>query len=133
MQRSIVPAGILFLAVAVLLAGGHGATAQADGKVDIRGNITRVNKLNEGQKGQGILAVVLIEGKQEPNTGYEKAVVKITQKTKLWKQAGDKKKPAMATELKVGTRVEAVFTGPVAESFPVQATAGEVVILPAKE
>lgn len=36
---------------------------------------------------------------------------------------------ASADELVVGTRVRVWFTGPVAESFPVQATAGTVLIL----
>jgi hypothetical protein len=43
--------------------------------------------------------------------------------------SGETVVPASADELVVGARVRVWFKGPVAESFPVQATAGTVLIL----
>jgi hypothetical protein len=102
-------------------------------QVDIRGKVTKLNPANEVQKAQGIEAVILIEGPKLPTTNHDKAWTKITKKTKLWKQQGANRQPASLMDLKAGAEVSAQFTGPVAESYPVQATAGELTILtPAK-
>jgi len=55
--------------------------------------------------------------------------VKVTDKTKIEKTDGKERKEATFEDLKKGARVEATFTGPVADSYPVQATAKAILIL----
>jgi hypothetical protein len=75
--------------------------------------------------------VLLIEGPQTKDTVYDKASVKLTPQTSIKMLVGKELKDAKLADLKVGSKVEAVFIGPVAESYPVQATAGEIVIIEA--
>ncbi len=101
-------------------ATGHGIDIM---NAAIRGNITDIRQAN------GTIDTVRIEGALEDDTQYDRAVVTITEQTRILKQEGQERVPATAEELKVGQRVEADFTGPVLESYPVQATASEIVIL----
>jgi hypothetical protein len=102
--------------------------AVQDSKSHIHGKITKVTPATDVQKEQGTLATIMIEAKKTPFPAYDKASVRITNKTKLWKQVGDKRQLAAFADLKTGTQVSVQFTGPVLQSYPVQATAGEVVI-----
>ncbi|MFQ3651857.1 MAG: DUF3221 domain-containing protein [Gemmataceae bacterium] len=97
-------------------------------KADIRGNVEMLTVL----KGRGVLGSLRIVGSKEKDTQYDQAVVRVpsTAKIYLWKDG--KKVEAKFADLKKGDTVQAIFTGPVAESYPVQATAGEVLILPTK-
>jgi hypothetical protein len=98
-------------------------------KADIRGAITKVNASDDDVKKKGILGTLLVEGTKERTTNYDKASVKISNKTKILKQDGKERKEAKFEDLKKGCKVQIDFTGPVAESYPVQATAGTVIIL----
>ena len=62
------------------------------------------------------------------DTGGNQAVLRITPQTLLLKEFGGGYEPAAFAELREGQRVAAWVTGPVAESFPVQASADAVVI-----
>jgi hypothetical protein len=93
---------------------------------DIRGVITALTPA--GEPGGG-LGSVRIEGAKQPDTRYDKASVRITSETRVFQQLGDFCRPLTFADLALGDKVEASFTGPVAESYPVQATASEVVIL----
>lgn len=90
--------------------------------VSIRGEIMMA-------KGSGIL----VEGKKEDDTSHDKAMVTIIKKTTILRVEGELLKPATADDLKKGVRVEITFTGPVKESYPVQADARRIVILPNEE
>ena len=119
MKRSFLP--LLMVAVWSLPAIEAGPK---EGKVDIRGFVKDV------RKGDGkILTVILIEGTRDKDTSQDKASVKITRATKLVRAGAKDRRAATVDDLKAGVRVEVIFTGPVAESYPVQATAGEVRIL----
>jgi hypothetical protein len=118
-----------FIPLLTLIAVGALALASAaqDGaKVDIRGKVTKFSVVKPNNA--GILASVMVEGKKE-NSNYDKAAVKITNKTKLEKLVGKERRPATLEDLKEGVQVEAKFTGPVLQSYPVQATAAEVLIV----
>jgi hypothetical protein len=88
----------------------------------IRGNITEL------QQADGVVNTVRIEGELEDDTQYDRAMVTITDETRIFRQEGQERVAATVTDLQ-GQRVEADFTGPVMESYPVQATASEIVIL----
>jgi beta-N-acetylhexosaminidase len=85
-------------------------------KVDIRGEITKLS-LNDNSK----VVNILVEGKIEGDTSYDKASVYVGEKTKIFQAHTNKK--LTINDLKEGSQVEIVFTGPVRESYPVQADA----------
>lgn len=91
---------------------------------DIRGTITEITSA-QGE----VLGAVRIEGTIGEGTEYDKAVVAVTEETEILVRGPDGEEKATFDDLRVGQRVEATFVGPVAESYPVQATAGRIVIL----
>lgn len=76
---------------------------------------------------RGLLGVVLVEA----DRGADKASVAITNGTALLMQRGGETVRATPDDLERGSRVRVWYSGPVAESFPVQAVAGTVLILSA--
>ena len=73
---------------------------------------------------------VLIEENPSDRSGSAQALVGITAETEVFRQQDQQRVPAGPEDLEVGQRVEATFVGPVAESYPVQTTAGSITILP---
>lgn len=88
--------------------------------IGIRGIVKEIS--TSGHQGQ-----LLVEGEIEEDTVYDKASVSITEETLI-----QKKSLSSAFELadiQVGDTVEVIFTGPVAESYPVQGTASIIKII----
>jgi hypothetical protein len=92
---------------------------------DIRGKITSISPADAANAGGS----VLIEGAREKDTNADKAATRITAKTQIFRLQDGRKIARKFRDLKVGQTVEATFAGPVAESYPVQGTAGEIIIL----
>lgn len=118
----------------VMLALGCGKKESGDSsagtsgtKPDIIGEVKKI----ETVKGDGtdVIGRLLIEGSRKGNTAVDRATVTVTNKTRILEQVGNDLKPSKLSSIVVGQPVEARFTGPVAESYPVQAAAGEIVIL----
>jgi hypothetical protein len=118
------------LAVIVLLgacgshtasSGGATAAPSPSGGPDITGIVWRVTP---GPGGTGSLEVVGLQG--GPGS-YDRASVTLTDQTS-WRLVGGSSTPPPLDRLE-GRRVAITFTGPVAESYPVQATAGGVHVL----
>ncbi|MGB7921608.1 MAG: endonuclease/exonuclease/phosphatase family protein [Pyrinomonadaceae bacterium] len=110
------------------------AAAQAEDEADIRGSITNVRRAHDDDdKGDSrsakLLGTVMIEGVKEADTNFDKASVRVTNETRIFDRRGKERKQASFDDLKPGRKVAARFTGPVMESYPVQATASEIVIL----
>lgn len=118
-----------FVIVGVVCVFGAIGNKGGDGNVDIRGTIAKVAPADAEGKKRGLVAVLLIEGPKTKDTQHDKASVKVTDKTVLKKKVGKQLLDATPDELIRGVTVEAVFTGPVLESYPVQATASKIVIL----
>jgi Domain of unknown function (DUF4440)/Domain of unknown function (DUF3471) len=95
-------------------------------RADIRGVVTHISR-SAGQT--KILGRILIEGTKESDTRVDKASVTVTTETTFFVERDGERKPATFADLKEGQRVEASFIGPVMESYPVQAAAGEITIL----
>jgi hypothetical protein len=95
---------------------------------DIRGKITNVSPANSPNPGAN-LGSVRVEGVKTRDTNVDKAVMRVMDRTRLFKMEDGKKVEAKFEDLKVGQTVEGTFSGPVAESYPVQGTAAELVIL----
>jgi hypothetical protein len=114
-------AGLIVLAVS--------APALAEEKVSIRGTPASVSPADEEGKKAGVLGTILMEGRKDKDTEYDKAMVKVTRATKIYRRVGKDLKEASFDDLKPSVKMEVHFQGPVSESFPVQATAGKIVIL----
>jgi hypothetical protein len=130
---SIAMKTLLVLVVVAILGGDKDdpEPAKAPPKADIRGKVTTVAAL----KAKGLVGRIRVEGKKEKDTGYDDAMVTIPSTAKIYLWEAGKKKDAKFSDIKRGTRVQCVFTGPVTRSIPPQARASEVLILeqPKKE
>jgi apolipoprotein N-acyltransferase len=114
------------LAIAFLFIMGCGLSNTAYGKkADIRGNITNITKTTE----QNIIGSILVEGNIEKDTKFDKASITITRQTRIFEYKDSKLVKAHFASLQIGQKVQALFTGQVLESYPVQVKAIEVVIL----
>jgi Protein of unknown function (DUF3221) len=99
--------------------------ASAAFATDVRGKITSISVSATNPA----LGTVLIEGKVEKDTNVDKASARVTAETSIFRMEDGKKMAGKFSDLKVGQTVEASFTGPVSESYPVQGPASEIVIL----
>lgn len=103
--------------------------ANNNSTVDIRGIVTSITVADQGGRRVGTLGFIRVEGKLEPDTQFDKAVIRITTDCKIQRACGNLHKADNFSSLKEGSKVEAAFIGPVAESYPVQAKAQSVIIL----
>jgi hypothetical protein len=108
------------------------AVADEKEKVSIRGTPASVSPADDEAKKSGVFGTLLMEGRKDKDTEYDKAMVKVTQGTKIFQQVGRELKPASFDDLKPGVKMEIHFQGPVNPSFPVMATAGKIVIIPGR-
>jgi hypothetical protein len=91
----------------------------------IRGVIT-----NKSEGSGSVLGTILIEGAIEDDTTYDKASVRVEDDTEIFQEEADGTlTEATFAQLSEGLQVEAWFTGPVADSYPVQAKGARIVIL----
>ena len=74
-------------------------------------------------------ATVLIEEDPLEDSGSEKASAEITPETEISRRQGRNRGPAAPEDLEAAQLVEATFSGPGAEAYPGQATAGSIAIL----
>jgi hypothetical protein len=93
---------------------------------DIRGAIAEVEVFDKGTA-EGALARILIEGPGTDDTLYDVAWVEIMAATAI-SFDGETFAPPTLADLAPGRQVQVIFTGPVRESYPVQAVAGQVLI-----
>lgn len=101
---------IIIIILLILILGGCKGKSQDN--IDIVGEITNITYVNNSLVG------ILVEGKKEENTNFDKAYIKIDKNTKIkYKVNNETIKPK---DLKKGMKVEVIFEGPVAESYPVQ-------------
>jgi hypothetical protein len=108
-----------------------GQQSPSEKRVHVRGIITKISEASAENKDKNILGVVLIEGPEESGTEFDKAFVTMTSKTHLVREGVQTFAVEFAKfdSFKMGQKVQVQFTGPVRESYPVQATASEIVIL----
>lgn len=129
-MKSVKLVGLVLLIILALLAlGCRSPKSTKNMGVDIRGNIVSIHRADAQSRGKGIIGSLLIEGTIEKDTKFDKASVIIKDKTRIFEQKGRSRRSVTFDYLKVGQKVQARFTGPVLESYPVQATATEIVIL----
>jgi len=96
--------------------------------LDLRGTVVSVAVSDAA--GQDVVGSLLVEGPKDGRALYDAASVTITKETKFFAQVdGSVAEVHPDIEDLKGRQIEAGFTGPVAESYPVQATAGWITIL----
>jgi hypothetical protein len=113
---------VLILAAAVLSACGTQNVQEPqdkDGKIAVRGEIT-----TRSENPDGTLSL-LVEGETQEDTEYDKARVTVDGETAVLKNGIQ----ADTDQLQEGVLIEVETTGPVAESYPVQARASLIRIL----
>jgi hypothetical protein len=88
---------------------------------DIIGTVTRASE-------SGGTRVLLVEQVPERSAGYPIASVYVRADSRVLRQQDGRTARARRDELGVGTPVRVWFSGPVRESYPVQADAGVVLI-----
>lgn len=99
---------------------GLSASVPADA-ASIIGDITQVERSGNGLR-------IMVEQIPTRSAGHPIAWIAVNRRTAVVTRAGGSVSRGSSAELTVGMRVQAWFTGPVAESYPVQATAGTVLI-----
>lgn len=104
--------------------GDQEPASTVDG-ADIRGEISSFESV---ESDNGVVAQILVEGQIDDDTSYDRALVSITSRTVIVQPGVATFAPITFRDLTPGRRVQVLFTGPVAESYPVQATALQVVI-----
>ena len=106
-------------------------------RVDIRGLVTEIQK-TDAQSSRKLafgraIDSILVEGAIEDDTTFDKARIRVTDKTRIFQQERGERQAVTFDSLNIGevlAKVEVQFTiGPVLESYPIQATAAEIVIL----
>jgi hypothetical protein len=91
----------------------------------ISGVITRAERVSAGND---VIARIVVEENPAESAGSAKASVRITPRTRIIAREGASSRSNPLDALIEGARVSVWFTGPVAESYPVQATADVVVL-----
>lgn len=119
---------ILTILPALLLSLCPAPSEENDKDMDIRGKITKINRPSKEAVKFGRLGAIMVEGSKPDGTEY-KASVKVTGGTVILKQIGMVREKAGFNDLREGLEVEVKFKGPVMMSYPVQAEAGEILIV----
>jgi hypothetical protein len=106
--------------------GDAGKGGGADRSPDAVGVITELDATaSRGMTGRALVEAEIARENEGVATKYW---VSLTDETFIVDRTGTERRPGEWDDLAVGQRVQVWFSGPVAESFPMQATAERVVI-----
>lgn len=112
---------LMLLLTATLLTGCSEAPRRPVEAPSIRGTISSLDRLESGEA-----SLLVVAEDDVVATEYDRAVVRITPATEILDAGGNER---TAEYLRNGLRVEVWFVGGVAESYPVQATAGTIAVI----
>jgi hypothetical protein len=131
---------VILLSISILCIGCRGAT---DANNTTTVTPTQASALGEHTRNPHIRGTIVdvftpegsitgfyIEGIVESDTTVDKARVGITEATRIYLQTASGYEDATPEQLTVGLKVEVLFTGTILESYPPQAKAGEILIIP---
>ncbi|HVK39799.1 MAG TPA: hypothetical protein VNA88_14780 [Candidatus Kapabacteria bacterium] len=122
MSRYALPFAALLFA---LTAARCGPGTMFEATPSIRGELRAIIPAS----GASDLGFARIEGSRNDDLPYDKADVTVTRATTISRRRGGALEPITFDSLRVGMLVEATFTGPVAESYPVRATAASIIVI----
>lgn len=134
MKKQVVLAFIFVTILIMILAGcsegnetrnnaTEETTQQGQKFPHIRGIITTLSTPDDN------ITSLLVKGIIESDTRYDKAYIKVTEDTTIFLRENNEYTELRRSDLKIGQTIEAFFVGPIATSYPVQATAGEIIII----
>jgi hypothetical protein len=104
------------------------ASAWPSGPSSVSADITGVVRdLTPG--GNAGAVTMLVVADPDVASPVDRAWVRVASTTVVWAPAGEGRTQLTVDDLAEGQRVAVQFVGPIAESYPVQATAGDVEIL----
>ncbi len=92
-------------------------------EADFTGFITEIHPVGKG----GTLGQILVEAPAD--NFIDKYMVTIKDETLIFEQNGEERRQVAFEALKIEQRVQIWFSGPILESFPMQGTAQQVVII----
>ena len=121
----------LSLVLLFLFSGITVVDAQSGQQPDIRGQITKLDRIDR-QTNNLLGSILVIRDKEDNGGDYDRADVKITSQTQIYRQADrDKRMPVKIDALRLDQRVEIYFApGPALMSYPIQVGAAEIIIMP---
>ncbi len=114
---------IVLLLVTYVAVGCTSAPEALETEPDFTGLITEIHPIGE----KGTLGQILVEAPAE--TFIDKYMVTIKDETQIFEQDGDELRQIAFEVLETEQQVQIWFSGPGMESFPMQATAQQVVII----
>ncbi len=122
---AVCAAGVALWAALARGEGGPGATpAPSPARFDLQGSVLTLTP--DPPSGLGSL---LVKGVPLGTSGVDYALVRVTPETRILRQLGDHSGSVTFAALAVGQTVKVALVGAVAESYPVQGTAGAILIL----
>lgn len=119
---------ICLAAGAILAAGCQPSTKALLSKADIRGTITSIHTA-ASDKNSAAIGAIFISGSIGSTKTVNQASITVTTGTGIYRLTNGKAVKTGFDAMEVGQTAQATFEGPVLESFPVQATARDTVIL----
>lgn len=121
----------LFAILVVIMMGVFYGVIFATGeeKADMNGKIIGICYANPDDE-NNTQNSVLVEGTVAGNSETHNVSVKVNDATVILKKKGNKRVNASFSDIKKGTNVAVMFTGPFLESYPPQTMAKEIVIIP---
>lgn len=91
---------------------------------DIRGKIAAVTKAEQTTPRSAVQGSLLVRAEKGDD-----AAVTVTDSTKIYLEQAKDRRPVPFDALRPGLKVQVRFAGPAAQSYPIRATAAEIVIL----
>jgi hypothetical protein len=91
---------------------------------DLQGSIAAVTKAEQTTPRNAVLGSLLVMAEKGDD-----AAVTVTDSTKIYLAQAKDRRPVSFNALKPGLKVRVRFAGPAAQSYPIRATAAEVVVL----
>jgi hypothetical protein len=130
MKRMVLAAALAMMLGAPACSGGSGEPSlPRSASLVVPGDAASIiGDVTEVEGGAGRRVRILVEQIPTRSAGHPIAWIAITDRTRILARSGAETSRASLAEVAVGTRVWVWFDGPVAESFPVQAQAGTLLI-----
>ena len=121
----------VFLSLFVLTTAGgcSGSSLIKRDSPDIRGTITRIDVVPDEARQNGTVLDLLVEGKKDVDTMYDRARVVVRVDTVILFDEGDGFTAISHEDLKVGQVVEIWFTGPRLTSLPILGVSKEIRVI----
>jgi hypothetical protein len=125
---------LVALGITGSLTGCYPPASEGDGSsqtsLDLEGQILEVRQASPQDRENGFLGAILVEGTIQDGALPALVSSAVIQDTRLWMQDGESRRPIAFDSLVVGQSVQVAFRGPLAESYPMQGTADEIVVTP---